>query len=53
MLLDENNMAGWLILVVMVIYLLIGFDFFLVKNYPMAVVFAAYALGNLGLYFVR
>ena len=46
-------MAGWLILVVMVIYVLISFDFFLAKNYPMTVVFFAYAAGNLGLYFVR
>lgn len=46
-------MSGPLILVVMIVYFLIGVDFFLKANYPMAVVFVAYGIANLGLYLVK
>lgn len=46
----ENNMSGWLILTVMVLYFLTAVDFLLKADYPMALVFFAYAVSNIGLY---
>lgn len=45
-------MGGWLILIVTGIYLWVSFSFVLEKNYPMAIVFFAYALANVGFMWV-
>ena len=43
-------MAGWLIVLVAIIYLGVAIDLGLKGNWPMCLVFACYALGNIGLY---
>lgn len=43
-------MGPGLVLLVGVIYLVVALDLLRVGNYPMALVFGAYALSNVGLY---
>lgn len=44
-------MAGWVIIIVGIMYLIASVDFFIHGNYPMGFVFLCYAGSNIGLYF--
>lgn len=44
-------MAGWLIIFVAIIYLIVGIDYIITTKIGLGITFIAYAVANLGLYF--